>query len=821
MSRVLTKVSFRETLTTAWSSVESPPAAPSQQTPPFQRLQKSVLAFGCLVALLVILAAYFTDRNGDMDELTFYNPSYMISHFGKWTYPGYAHRVYFDDPVITHPPLHVGLIGLLGRLGFTYYYAEATPTVFFFLLAIVVILRGAFPAPVKLGLLFSIGFLMLTGETFGLVFGTRPEGELHAAWFAGLVLLESGRLENWNRPKLFAGAFLLTWASGVHYYAGAAFLGVAVYIIWALRNLGWKDGWPRVLALCVGGCLFGIPYCAFYLVPYFKKIWSAIQANDGNQGIAAAVRTHLEWYRRFARLDYVPTLLRKPFGLGVPLLVFSTAILALVRSTRGLALAALPLQLFIFALASHKLSSYFIHEVAFFAGAVAVGLLVLAEQLWRRVKLPGQLFLPVAASLLTIYLVSGNPALRAAMVSEEPHVQEADIARAASRVILGPQARVAGRLGAWYASGAKYWWDIESDMLGPDPHNPSTYFSNFDAVAEYTHMSDVTDRSSISSWYAAGVLKLRGFYFGETNEQLQLVLLSAAAPPQVVGYAARNHQLYRFEEHADGDYEVLSAVCPVTPEFQQDHWWNRWDGTFSSVLRLPQQGGAPAGVVVTVLAPRLLSEPAGWIGRSCQGIGKVRGFLLMADRTSLIASLRSGDTPMAFLRNMEDLPGYTSQGLTQSMTPPSGAVRLDQILTLSAIQPTTAYARIDLVPQIRVSTPLSGGAFAAAIPVKHAESVKGPCWVELRLKVLSGRIGFAAYNLRAGILARTPAAILKSNQPMDVVLAVPDLHAATSIVIFNEGNAPAQVDVLDAAILLRGVLGNRDRGWQTEASAPR
>jgi hypothetical protein len=812
MSRVLTKVSFREALTTAWHSSEIPSAASSRQAPQLQRLQRSVLAFGCFVALLVILAAYFTDRNGDMDELTFYNPSYMISHFGKWTYPGYAHRAFFDDPVITHPPLHVGLIGLLGRLGFTYYYAEATPTVFFFLLAIVVILRGAFPAPVKLGLLFSIGFLMLTGETFGLAFGTRPEGELHAAWFAGLLLLESGRLENWNHPKLFAGAFLLTWASGVHYYAGAAFLGVLVYMIWALWSLGWKKAWSRVLALCVGGCLFGIPYCAFYLVPYFKKIWSAIQANHANQGVPAAVRTHLEWYRRWAHLDYLPSLIRKPFGLGVPLVVFSTAILALVRSTRGLALAALPLQLFLFAVASHKLSSYFIHEVAFFAGAVAVGSLVLAEQLWRRLRIPvvqpmfQQLFLPVAATLLTIYLVSGNPALRAAMVSQEPHMQEADVARAASRTILGPQARVAGRLGAWYASGAKYWWDIESDMLGPDPHDPATYFSNFDAVAEYTHMSEVTAHASVSSWYADGILKLRGFYFGETNEQLQLVLLTAAAPPQVIGYAAKNHELYRFEEHADGDYEVLSAVCPVTPELQQDRWWGRWDGTFSSVLRLPQQGAAAGSVVVTVLAPRLLSEPAGWIGRSCKRIGKVRGFLGIADRTGLIDSLRREDTPMVFLRNMEDLPGYTGQGLTPSMTPPTGTIRLDQILTLSAIQPTTPQALIYLTPQIRISTPLSGGAFAAAIPVKHAEAVKGPCWVQLRLKVLSGHIGFAPYSLRTGFLTRTPVPILKSDQPLDVALAVPDLHAATSIVIFNEGNAPAQVDVLDAAVLVKQPL---------------
>jgi hypothetical protein len=786
-----------------WSSFELPTATPNPEPPQIQRLQRPVLAFGFFIAVLVILAAFFTDRNGDMDELTFYNPSYMVSHFGKWTYPGYAHRTYFDDPVITHPPLHVGLIGLLGRIGFTYYYAEATPTVFFFLLAILLILRGRFPAPVQLGLLFSIGFLMLTGETFALCFGTRPEGELHAAWFAGLLLLESGRLEDWNHPKLFAGAFLLTWASGIHYYAAAAFLGVLVYIVWALASLGWKNGWSRMVALCAGGCLFGIPYTAFYLAPYFKKIWMAVQANQGNQGVPVAVRTHLEWYRKWSHLDYVPALVRKPFGLGIPLLVFSTAILATIRSTRGLALAALPLQLFLFGVASHKLSGYFIHEVGIFAAAVGVGSMVLADSLLRRAKVAGlqKLFLPVAASLMVVYLIAGNPTLRAARVSEEAHVHEADLARAASRSILGPHARVAGRLGAWYSSGAEYWWDIESDMLGPDPINPATYFSNFDAVAEYAHMSDTTQNSSISSWYAGGVLKLRGFYFGETNEQLQIVLLTAAATPHVIGYAARNQQLFRFEEQPDGDYAVLSAVCPMTPALQQDRWGGRWDGTFSSMLRLPARNSEPAGAVLTVLAPRALSEPAGWMARSCKSIGKVSGTLLFADRNDLIQALRREDTPMSFLRNMEDLPGYTSQGLNSAMTPPSESLRLNQFLALSAIQPTTPRARIDRVPQLRITTPLTGGAFAAAIPVTGRESAPSSCWVQLRLRVLSGRIGFAAYNVRAGILARTSAPILKSAQPMDVVLAVPDLRNATSIIIFNDGNVPAQVDVLDATVL--------------------
>ncbi|HLK19439.1 MAG TPA: hypothetical protein VKT81_10795, partial [Bryobacteraceae bacterium] len=615
--------------------------------------------------------------------------------------------------------------------------------------------------------------------------------------------LESGRVEDWNLPKLFAGAFLLTWASGLHYYAAAAFLGVSVYMVWALVSLGWKNGWPRVAALCAGGCLFGIPYMAFYLAPYFKKIWMAVQANQGNQGVMVALRTQFDWYRKWSQLDYIPALLRKPFGWGIPLLVYSTAILASIRSTRGLALAALPLQLFLFAFASHKLSSYFIHEVGIFAAAVAVGSIVLADYLLRRFKQTRlqNFLLPAAASLMVAYLIAANPALRGATVAEQASVHEADIARAASRSILGPHAKVAGRLGAWYSSGGEYWWDIESDMLRADPMNPATYFSNFDAVAEYTHMSDATQNSSISSWYANGTLKLRGFFFGETNEQLQIVLLTARSAPHVVGYAARNHQLFRFEEQADGDYETLSAVCPMTPELQQDHWGNRWDGTFSSMLRLPVRNSEPASVVLTVVAPRMLAEPAGWMARSCRSIGKVPGTLLLADRDWLIASLRRDDLPMKFPRDMESLPGYTGQGLNSAMTPPTESVRSNQFLSLAAIQPTTPQALVARVPQIRITTPAAGGSFAAQIPIAGRQSAPGPCWVQLRLRVLSGRIGFATYNIRDGILERTSAPVSKSVQPMDVVLPVPDLRKATSIVIFNDGDSSATVDVLDATVL--------------------
>ena len=115
MNRVAT--SFRSVLIRIDASLEPKPAAPEHWA------QVTVVSFACFIALLVLLLAFFTDRNGDVDELAMYNPAYMLAHLGELTFPSYPHHAYFADPVIVHPPVHLGLIGLLGRLGFTWYYA--------------------------------------------------------------------------------------------------------------------------------------------------------------------------------------------------------------------------------------------------------------------------------------------------------------------------------------------------------------------------------------------------------------------------------------------------------------------------------------------------------------------------------------------------------------------------------------------------------------------------------------------------------------------------------------------------------------------------
>jgi len=769
-----------------WVGAKSPPRSIEPQP------VGPVFVFACFVAVLVLISAYCTDRNGAVDEPGFLNPPYMLAHFGRLTFPTFPHNGFFDLPVITHPPVHALWIGLLWRLGFSPYYAEATPTVLLMLLSIAIIVRSAFPAPVKLGWLFSIGFLAMSGEGLTLCFGSRPEGEIQAAWFCGLLLMETGRIEDWSFFRMGTGAFFLAWASGTHYYAGPAALGVGVYLVWAVWKLGWREARTRVFAVCLGSCLVVLPYLGLYVLPYFQEIQATIRNTVGQGGVGLSVERHLDLYRRWSQESYHPALVREAMALRVPLLVFSTALLAAVRSTRGIALAALPLQLGIFFLVWRKMPFYIVHESVLFAAAVSIGLLVLSHYLMKRLGPRFEWsFAPVAIIVLSICLAKGQTLTNVRLMLQ-PKVHEMEVAHAAGQQMLGPHARIGGRWWSWYAAGAEHWYDVERDLhLGFLEFDPMTYLHNLDAV-EVCPSGDEPGRPP--NWYADGTLKLRGFYFAQTNPTLRCVLLSSQRVARLIGYAAWNERLYRFDQNDQGNYEVLSAICqPGGPD-----WNEPQKGVFSTVL-LVHYAPEAGDWLVTVLAPRSELTPAGPIGRSCREVSRVRGTLSLEDWKRLTDLSRRSNPTMHFYRNIEDMPGYAGVGLPPDRMSPPDAARLNTVLDLSAME-AYPHARVERVPQARVTTSPSAGPFSALIPVKQTESVAGPCWVVLKLRVRSGRVGFGAFQSSKGLLATTQG-IAPSAEPQEVALYVTDFRPANYIMILNLG--PSQADIFDAAVVVR------------------
>jgi hypothetical protein len=688
--------------------------------------------------------------------------------------------------------------------------------VLWFLLAIWVVVRGAFPASVKLGLLFGIAFLMSVGPRVGFVyFGTRPDGHVEAAWLAGLLLLEDGRLREWNVPRLFAGALALMWASSVHYYAGAAFAGVAVYLIWSLKDLGWQQGRPRVRALIAGAALVAVPYLAWYVLPHFREILVCIRDQQGSGIVAVAVRSHCDLYAAWAKGGAMPPLVAWPMALGIPLLLISTPLLFAVRSTRGIALAALPLEATIFLFAAHKQGVYLIHEIAILGAAVAVALLVSVEWLVGRWLPPKwRAVVPAAAAiLLGLYLWPENFLAATGAVSFKPRTNEAEVARAATRRILGPHARVASRLLLWYASGAEDYYNVQMDLNWvPEIRvDPASLFQNFDAVAEHENFSADThapQRITISSAYADGALRLRGFYFSATDPDLQIVLLSAHPVSAVQGYAVLGGRLQRFDQRPDGDYDLMAAACPDLPETPFEKWDSRWPGTASAVLYLP--GPRPDGAtnVVTILTPRSRQQPAAEISRSCRELFRARGGVTAVDAEALIRELRTQDTTIRFARNVEDVPGFRGVSPPRESLPPAGLVRVAGVLDLSAIQPAGPRSRLERLPQVTVTVPSGPGGFGASLPVSHAQFIPGTCWAQVRFKVLRGRVELTAFRDPHTFLGDS-AQLYRSSQPQDLALKLSNLRDATKILVRNAGGIsmpnqaqPLEVEILDASVLV-------------------
>src|SRR6516165_8356893 len=368
-----------------------------------------VAALAGLVVLLAFIYSFFMKREIFPDELGFHNPIYMFVHYNTMTFPAYG---YFDA-MFAHPPTHYLGIALLMKAGLDLFHAAGVPPFLFTLLSMILVLRGRFPAAVKIGLILAPYLaIFIWGEMVTL----RPELDLAGACFAGLVALESARLDAWDARRLFLGSFLLTYASGVHYVASIAFTGVLVYILWAYRDLGFTAARPKILTMIAGGALFGVPYLVFFMLPQWNAIFQLAQATQVPGGPLEAVRMGLAGYGNWARWNPTlwwwharPLLTALIFPLRwtlVPAALLGPLLLLLYRTTRGIALAALPYLLFFWLYfrdhAKVVYFGYYVPEIMLYLSGILIAMLAIL--LWgaeRLIPRPQRwMALPVLTSLV-------------------------------------------------------------------------------------------------------------------------------------------------------------------------------------------------------------------------------------------------------------------------------------------------------------------------------------------------------------------------------------------------------------------------------------
>jgi len=164
-------------------------------------------------------------------------PALTCRPFGSMTFPCSGSTAGFDHSwCAKNPPIHTGGIGLLNEPGILDLLRQARVVCLMLLLCVAAIVTECFPAPVKLGLLFLVGFLAAAGDSLTLCFGTRPEVRcMRSGSWASFA--ESARWTTEPSPAFSAGPVSYL-GFGRPLLRGFAFAAWGVYLVWAVRSLG-------------------------------------------------------------------------------------------------------------------------------------------------------------------------------------------------------------------------------------------------------------------------------------------------------------------------------------------------------------------------------------------------------------------------------------------------------------------------------------------------------------------------------------------------------------------------------------------------------
>jgi hypothetical protein len=523
----------------------------------------------CAAVWAFLVPAYIT-----IDDIVMFNPVYMIVHYGKVTFPTYGS--FYE--IVVHPPTHYVLLGWLAKLGVPLAYIAALPPFFLIALAASLISLSKFPSSVKLGLLFGVlgGSILPCYLPYptAFSFGFRPDLHLAFAWFAGLIALETGRLDDWNPKRLFLGSALLTYASALHYPAFVAWTGVFVYIAWLIKLRGWRLASKPLLAIIAGGCLVGVPYLTLFVIPHWHSILSFVRSAEPMGGIGASVKAHLQMYSSTyysIALQPFSRVLFSPLGVGIPTVLLSTLTLAVVPATRGIALASLPHLLMMLLVVQRKPTfGYFIPELILYVCGLTVCVIWALGLIARKTGTRSESIFVFASSIvLSCLLLFGTGWLGAAQFTLRPRILELDVARAAGKQMLGPNALVGARIGRFYSNGGDLSYMLEPDLFWRKIGNLDlvAYFEQFDAVAEDSFGTNLTVnevRQSLASWYDGGLLNLHGFYFSSLHSHLSYLLLNRGRSAHLQGYGLLpNGQVAHFEQDPNGAFIFVAATCGV------------------------------------------------------------------------------------------------------------------------------------------------------------------------------------------------------------------------------------------------------------------
>lgn len=552
---------------------------------------KSVFITALFVIFFIISMNWFIQRTINFDEMGLYNPIYMFLHYGEMTYPMH----WWPNSMVIHPPEMYFLTALFIMAGMSTFYAFGTLPIILGIICVIAIVTSPFRPSLRCAALLSIPttFLFLNIEWPG-VFVLRPEQALAYAWIAGLIFLESARLENWNTRKLFLGAVLLSLASVMQYFAAPAILGLLIYAFVAYRDLGYRAGRLRLAPLLLGSMIILIPHIFLWVIPNIKDIISITTSINGfNGGIISGIGNHILLYQNYIYFPRTPILV----NLIWPVIVFTLLLplwiwipFFIYKRTRILSIAMLPMLLFVFVIV-HKWMLYCIPELFLFY-TVAFGIIfIVIETIVSRtcsrynIHDLSQSILLITVGICIIVLLLGNPA-NSQLTYSTNNFHEMDLARASTQDIIGNDSIVGGRALHWYTGGGVYWYDVSPNLQwNAHPVTPdyNEYFNNFDYIVESQGMSESTsnkNHETLGTLYLQDYLSLVGFYFTENHGSSILIFQSQNhTAKDIKGYIYMpNGTFMQFYQNSTGHYGLVNYIT-ADP--------NRINGFPFSILLLP------------------------------------------------------------------------------------------------------------------------------------------------------------------------------------------------------------------------------------------
>jgi dolichol-phosphate mannosyltransferase len=532
--------------------------------------------FISLVLAFSFLYSFFMDRTPVFDEIGLHNPVYMYLHYGKMTYPMHG------DPefMVVHPPVHYLWIAYMMKLGMNLFQAAGVPVFLLIVLSSILIARSRFTSEMQIGLVAAMFFTIFI---WGKFYSVRPDLHVTLAWFAGLISLESSRLDGWSKSKLFLGSFLSFYAAGIHYWGVAAASAPIIYGAMMIRSEGFKAAKGKLGFQLAGISIFLLPYISLFVIPNYQYIKQMIQAVQGDGGALDAYKRHMTSYESFSQwakngwaLRPTSTFLNYPvFAIGIPAAFLSVLLLFIKKKTRLLALAGCILPMFVLFFSQRKqigYTGYFMPEFLLFSFAFILFLFISLNYLLSKI-LPLRIkflsfIIPIA--LLAYGIVKDVPTAQGNKVHLTSYLKDLDIARASNQFILGKGALLAtNSAGVWYTAGGTHIFNPWPELYYPKylSINLREYLSKFDAiVVDNTWWNNQAKAVPFPKWYVDGIVHLKGFFFnnsrGHYANDLSMFFVSAIISEPEVGFCFKDKKLFRFRKRPDGEYVFAALVCP-------------------------------------------------------------------------------------------------------------------------------------------------------------------------------------------------------------------------------------------------------------------